>query len=255
VTTRHRYVGKPGSPDAMCGRQFSGSGFCGLPYVADWHYNDGDHPFTPADGREGECGWVLQGRAMEGYTCAGDDIDDAHTRPQPVNLLTNPVNMTMEYPKEESPVQNERTQEWSAGHVYPPSDDGGAPVTFPEPPTEVLQAPRLKDSLGLAPQNTADEQPEWSRAADYLRAPSGALLYGPWPMRKFILPDMPGISRPSDSSALERLQKSLEALETDYCLTVTRAKGAAYRVAWLTWDWAYGYTLEVACDELAAMYG
>ncbi len=238
----------------MCGFSFAGKGFCGLPYVAEWHYNDGDHPFTPAEGRERECGWVLQGRASEGLYCAGDDVDDAHTRPQPVNVLTTPLIMTMQYPKEE-PRMNERQPEWPEGHVYPPSDDGGEPVTAAlNAPTEHLELPIFSSSGPLKTKEAAGKA-EWELAVQWIKMPAAPLLYGPWPLRKFILPDLPSHTRLSDFDRLEQTTDALETLERDYSLTVIRPEGEPFRVAWLTWDWAYGLTYETACDELAAMFG
>lgn len=256
MSTRHRYV--PGER-GLCTVVWSGSA-CALPEASGYHYSDEDHPFTSNPQHPEECGWLMQRNPDELCTLAANA--EAH------QFRGDGVTMVMQYPVAEPPVEVPViTPYWKQGNVYPPSDDGGVPTEKLE-----LEAQQYRWTTGgavpakepepmqMPPVNTGDPQPEWSRAIEWLRAPGVGLTYGPWPMRKFILPDLgsgqrAGALTDTDYGAYEAAMVALDALEVDYCLTVRRVPGAAWREAWLTWDWAYGYTVEVACDELAAHYG
>jgi hypothetical protein len=91
---------------------------------------------------------------------------------------------------------------------------------------------------------------EVDRAVRWLESPEVELGYGPWPVRKFILPD----AAAEPNYRMRACIEALERLEKDYCLTVARPDGAGWRVALLTWDWAYGLSLETVCDELVVRY-
>lgn len=261
MTARHRYVGKGEDLVALCGANFGGVTYCGLPFFNNWHYNDEDHPFTPSTKHPDECGWALQDTASPGLdrTCAGDVADYMHNQLLPAPITTPlEVTVTMEYPVQEPPAG------WREAHVYPPSDDGGAA----EPVTERLNvaAPaytasgRRLNPDGTLPEDEGDSQqnlvePEWKLAVEVLVSDDKGLVYGPWPLRRFLLTD--GSLFPGSGQRAERdmCLKSLEELGMDYSVVVYRPQGKPWRLAWVTWDWALGLTVETACDELAAYYG
>lgn len=199
MTRRHIFSSGLGG---LCNENFGGVAFCNLPAASEWHFSDKLHPFTNYPDYPEECGWVTS----EGRCCA--DAGDPVHRP-----------------------------EWKDGHVYPPSDDAGAP-------TEVLE-------LKLEPVNPEPPQPEWSRAVDALNSPDQELLSGPWPVAKFRMFD--------DDTAFSPLylacMNALRILGADYCVSVYRPRGTTWRFALVTWDWALGLSMEDLCDEIASYFG
>lgn len=257
--------------ERMCGYAFETGGQCWLPFLSEWHYHDQEHPFSPAAGRPGECGWRLQGRvaAETAMVCGADAEDEVHdlasAGPGNVVPVTTPtyIHVTMQYPTQEVPV--EPTKDWREGNVYPPDEDGGVA----EAPTERLVAAfdrgydeggRKFNPDGTLPEergavrDTGDAQPEWSRAADYLRSDHHSLNYGPWPIRKFLLHDAV-MSEADETDLYIEYLEALDRVQADYTVQTARPAGLPWRFALVTWEWANGYTIEVACDELAAMYG
>lgn len=268
MTTRHRFLGrKDKATDAvLCGESFGGVSQCGLPYASDWHYSDDEHPWTPAEDRAGECGWRLQEGTWgaNGMVCSADQDDNMHvTFPTAdgealTGVVPIPIHVTMQYPVKEAPVAEEAAHKgWLEGNVYPPGDDGGAPVAAANPTYADAEAAteRLQTTEALfAPVNTGDVQPEWSRAIGFLKSEQLSLNYGPWPIRKFLLHD--GISPDyTEQAAYEEYVSALDQLSEVYSVQVYRPEGMPWRFALVTWNWATGYTVDVACDELAAMYG
>ncbi len=287
MTNRHRYVGADLS--MPCEENFGGSALCVLPFASEWHFNDDDHPYQEHQEYPGECGWSLHGKEWAGRHCAGSKEDNMHS-PDDEPTAGSSVTVTMEYPAQELPAASWTPPPgWKESRVYPPGDSdtsvlrtiGDVPVDpaslakeaaeyrWEKPEERYTASGRKINPDGTLPPergsvsepvNTADEMPEWARAVAWLRMEGVGLTYGPWPMRKYVLPDLAaeeveGSLDRTHYGSFERVMVALDALEIDYSLLVYRPKGAGYRVAWLTWDWAYGYTLEVACDELAVMYG
>lgn len=293
MTTRHRYTG---FVDGLCGQTFGGVARCHLPLGNIWHYSDSEHPFTPNVDYPEECGWALQ--SAEGF-CAGDITEQMHrlrTDPVPPEGL-EPITVTTIVPVQEAPVNKDwqhgnvyppsddggEAQYTAGGRKLNP--DGSLPPEQPystKAPTEVLkqEADGYRwdgGAVGEKPWpvgekpwpvteaptmviNTGDEQPEWSRAVGWLQEPGVGLTYGPWPVRKYILPDLAAEDREgalyrTHYGAFEAAMVGLDALDQDYALVVRRLEGASYRTALLTWDWALGLEIEPVCDELAALYG
>jgi hypothetical protein len=92
---------------------------------------------------------------------------------------------------------------------------------------------------------------EWQTASVWLQSPGVELTYGPWPVRKFILRD----AEKSPHYGMAKCVRSLETLEKEYMVLVTRPEGQPYREAFVTWDMLLGLSLESVLDELAALYG
>jgi len=110
-----------------------------------------------------------------------------------------------------------------------------------EQPLEA-QKPGPDMTVGAAPDVPLGSEAE--RAVAWLEAADIELTYGPWPVRKFLIPDN------GSSLRLGQALSALDGLEQDYSLVVSRPAGAGWRVALLTWGWALGMPLETVCAEL-----
>jgi len=135
------------------------------------------------------------------------------------------IEMVMEYPQRELPEPGDRELPVFGGD----SPDG---VWEPEDPGSPPPAP----------------EGEWERAVRWLTTEGVELGYGPWPVRKLVLPDASSVSR------LGTLLGHLNALEEVFTVSVVRSYGKPYREAYVMWGWALGASVETVCDELAVRY-
>lgn len=268
MTHRHRFVGRVGDP---CGEMFGGVARCALSFGASFHYGDMQHPFQGEADRPGVCAWVLQNTGHEQHmtmTCGQPSEASVHTLAEEVFGAPPTVVLPVSANVGESNSNSIGNKEWGKGHVYPPDEDAvGTRVLEIVRPGSV--APNLEglareaqDYAWQSPEavrsamaeEPGDTQPEWSRACQWLREEGVGLVYGPWPVRKFYLPDMPSAGDAGDEHLYGETLASLDALGTDYVVQVWRPDGRSWRLALVTWDWAYGLGIEVICDEMASLY-
>lgn len=108
--------------------------------------------------------------------------------------------------------------------------------------------PEKDKDMRLLDEDSVGPLAAWQKAIRALESVDGEVLHGPWPVRRFKMPDGSG------SPAFKRTVEALETLGMDYTVQVWRPDGAEYCLALVTWDWANGIGTEAVCDELAAMY-
>lgn len=254
TTRRHRFVGREGG---TCEETFGGVARCTLSYAASFHWSDEDHPFRAREERPRECGWVMQNTGSPLILTCGQEQDaPAHLHPP-------------EYVGTEVPVINGTSTPYGQARVTPPDEAAVArgeagPVLAPqlnraaqEFVDGVSEASRLlrqewqtRTAADNLREMMKEEASEWERAVAWLRDEKVGLVYGPWPVRKFLLPD-----KAVGDRALYRDQvDALDTLDEDYEVRVWRPEGAPWRFALLTWGTWYGLELEALCDELAAQY-
>jgi hypothetical protein len=237
---RHRFVGEVGE---QCAAQFGGAAWpCRLSYGASQHFNDEDHPYTlaPSALNVGEgCQWILQNNVPGfGVRCG---------RKEPEHRAD------WFEPRVRVPDEDAEAAEAGGGRGRPESlADVG------DTPTDRLMTALAEEAgqyawgkehkmriLGL-------EVAPWEQAIAALEGEDGEVRHGPWPVRRFRLPDGAGVGL--SGSSYENVCNSLDVLEEDYTTQIWRPAGAEYRLALVTWGWANGLGFEAICDELALRF-
>jgi hypothetical protein len=282
---RHRFLL---GNQQLCRESFGGMAQCLLPLENEsMHYADDQHPYQ-GDGNR-ECSWALQAVGAQAITCGADREDQVHQIPEPPLWDSRePVTVHMEYPVEEMPtrVMADRPMPTYGGDspegvgildteqraalereadayrwklkqgAAPPENpwDGNLHDDEQQPGDEAMA--RLEAAVQNLPDvNSGDPQPEWSKACEYLESEDIGLLYGPWPVRKFALDDMPQAMGQDQYPAYWECLGALGTLGMDYDLSVWRPDGMPWRFAVVTWGSMLGLSIPAVCDELAVQYG
>jgi hypothetical protein len=123
-----------------------------------------------------------------------------------------------------------------------------------------LASPRVRERSREAGNELVDgggrefaEEPAWRVAAEALLSAEGAVLGGPWPVRKYLLLDgIPGGGEHADQYI--GLLRALTMTGLDYTVGAYRPWGCEWRGVVVTWGWAVSLTLEAIADELALIY-
>lgn len=291
MTQRHRYRGPDGG---LCGERFGGVATCNVPLRSEWHWQNDDHPWS-GGGPEDECSWVMQGVA-QWAVCGRLPGDDVHSRPQdvsftePVTLVMQyprqevapavplyggdspeGAGEAMDMPLPPPPFPSrEQLEKEAQQYAWRNGDTVTGPIIGTEGRSLLEQAQALRGQMhqerlaqkgykepeGIKIVPVRSEPEEWELAVRWLETEGVGLVYGPWPVRKFLLPDMPEVGDTGDHRRdMRRLLEALDVLEVDYVVSVYRPEEAGGRVAVVTWDWALGMGLEAVCDELSIRYG
>lgn len=226
MAERHRFQGKDGV-DGVCFDAINGS-VCALPYLADRHYSDREHPFQGVS--VGECRWGLQ--EVEGQHCGGKALDARHT-------LGGGVSVVMEYPVAERAA---------ALLGRPPDEDEaarqaffGGEVTNKKPSTPVPPPP---------PQMI----PQWEQAGMRLIDPAMTVEAGPWQFRKLRVEDT--FDPTAALRLLSPLLTSLVAVGEYWSVQTYRSSvDASFWFALVTWGAWYGFGVDEIREALAAEFG
>lgn len=266
MTQRHRYVQ---GPNGLCAETFGSEVACRLGFGASVHYSDSAHPYRRL-AREGavECTWLLQESSSAPFDVCGLMSDDpVHVLEWSSALVGMPdVAAEAEGRGEESGRRAENLEQAEAA--------AAAQRTLPEELADALKkeagdyawfpprkvgtpegAQALRTALAEG-ELKLEGAPEWQRAIEWLMHDDLELVYGPWPVRKFVLRD----AVDHEHTGLRVVTQALNALEQMYNVHVWRPYDEAgnmrsWRIALVTWG---GFldcrSIETVCDDLASAY-